>query len=274
MILTEPVPPPDPGPPASPAASPAPGVAEAAVDLHAVSLAFGPKQVFRDLDLRLEAGRVHALIGPPAVGKSTTLKLIAGLMRPDAGEVHVLGQRIDDLSERALGAVRERMGMLFQNNALFDVSVGENVAFPLRRIDAGLTEATIRARVSERLAKVALAGFEERQPAELSGGQKKRVGLARATVADAALVLYDEPTAGLDPVTSQKIYDLVRGEQRATESTAVVVSSDVAGVLTIADHVAMFYEGRVVFTGSPDEARASRVPVVHQFVHGTLEGPL
>lgn len=245
-----------------------------AVELRRIMLAFGAKAVLRDLDLRLEAGRIHALIGPPAVGKSATLKLMAGLLRPDGGEVHVLGQRIDTLAERALGPVRARMGMLFQNNALFDVSVGENVAFPLRRGDASLSEAAIAERVAERLAKVALPGLETRQPRDLSGGQKKRVGLARATVADVALVLYDEPTAGLDPVTSQKIYDLVKGEQRATGGTAVVVSSDVGGVLTIADHVVMLHEGRVVFEGTAHDARASPIPVVHQFVHGTLEGPL
>src|SRR5450432_482110 len=169
---------------------------------------------------------------------------------------------------------RKGIGMLFQNNALFDfMSVSENIAFPLRRL-FDLPEAEIAARVAERLGRVDLAGFEARVPASLSGGQKKRVGVARATVTRAPIVLYDEPAAGLDPVTSQKIFDLLRAEQLAAKATVIMVSSDLDRMLTVTDRVGMMYRGELIFDGTTDEARASIEPRVRQFVHGLTEGPL
>ena len=169
--------------------------------------------------------------------------------------------------------MRRKIGMLFQNYALFDMSVFDNIAFPLRRL-FDLPDDEIAERVAERLARVALPGTEQRIPASMSGGQKKRIGVARATVARPPIVLYDEPTAGLDPVTSQKIYDLIRDEQREQGTTCMVISSDVNGVLTIADRVGMLHEGALIFDGTVDEARASTIPAVRQFVHGLTEGPL
>jgi phospholipid/cholesterol/gamma-HCH transport system ATP-binding protein len=164
--------------------------------------------------------------------------------------------------------------MLFQNNALFDfMTVSDNIAFPLRRLYK-LPEDEIRARVAERLKCVSLPGFEGRMPAGLSGGQKKRIGVARATVARAPIVFYDEPAAGLDPVTSQKIFNLLREEQRAAGASVVMVSSDLDRLLTVTDRVGMMYRGRLIFDGTTEEARASRNPYVHQFVHGEPEGPL
>lgn len=230
--------------------------------------------VLRGVTLRVPAGGIYALIGPPASGKSVLFKVIAGLLEPARGEVSVDGDRLTGLDDVSLARVRRKMGMLFQNYALFDfMTVGDNVAFPLRRLYQ-LPQGEVQARVAERLERVSLPGLEDRWPTALSGGQKKRVGIARATVARAPIVLYDEPTAGLDPVTSQKIYQLIRDEQRAQGSTVVAISSDVSGLLTIADRVGMLHRGRLVFDGTVAQARASTEPVVRQFVHGLTEGPL
>jgi len=230
--------------------------------------------VLDGVNLHAPPASILALVGPGASGKSVLLKSVAGLLRPDRGDVFVDGVSLADKDEPGLAEVRKGIGMLFQNYALFDyLTVGENVAFPLRRL-FDLPEEEIQARVSERLERVSLPGFEDRIPRSLSGGQKKRVGIARATVARAPILLYDDPTAGLDPVTSQKIYDLIKGEQREQRGCVVMISSDVAGVLTIADRVAMLHQGKLVFEGSADEAKTSVDPVVRQFIHGLVEGPL
>ncbi len=229
--------------------------------------------VLRGVTLDVPPGCVYALIGPGASGKSVLLKVIAGLLKPESGHVEVDGENITGMDEVAMMGVRRKIGMLFQNYALFDMTVGENIGFPLKRL-FDMKEAEIAERVAERLDRVALPGIENRIPSSLSGGQKKRVGVARATIAKPPIVLYDEPTAGLDPVTSQKIYDLVRDEQRARNATVMVISSDVAGVLTIADRVGMMHKGRLIFDGTVDEAKRSKIPEVDQFVHGKTEGPL
>lgn len=230
--------------------------------------------VLDGVNLHAPPASILALVGPGASGKSVLLKSVAGLLRPDRGDVFVDGVSLADKDEPGLAEVRKGIGMLFQNYALFDyLTVGENIAFPLRRL-FDLPEEEVQARVSERLARVSLPGFEHRIPRSLSGGQKKRVGIARATVARAPILLYDDPTAGLDPVTSQKIYDLIKGEQREQRGCVVMISSDVAGVLTIADRVAMLHRGKLVFEGSADEAKTSVDPVVRQFIHGLVEGPL
>jgi phospholipid/cholesterol/gamma-HCH transport system ATP-binding protein len=234
----------------------------------------GAKEVLRGVSFRVPAGCVYALIGPGAAGKSVLLKALAGLVRPHRGAVRIEGAEVSRMSEAELADIRKRIGMLFQNYALFDyLSVGENIAFPLRRLFR-LPEDEIRARVAERLRRMALPGYEERSVGGLSGGQKKRVGVARATIARPPLLLYDEPTAGLDPVTSQKIYDLIREEQRDQGTTNVVISSDVKGLLSIADRVGMLHRGQLIFEGTVGEAMACDIPEVHQFVHGLPDGPL
>jgi phospholipid/cholesterol/gamma-HCH transport system ATP-binding protein len=238
-----------------------------------VSKAFAAP-VLREVSLRVPEGCITALIGPGASGKSLLLKLITGLVRPDQGRVTVDADEVTSLGEIALGRVRRRIGMLFQNNALFDhMTVSDNIAFPLRRLFSH-PASEVRERVAERLERVALPGFEPRMPSGLSGGQRKRVGIARATITRAPIVLYDEPTAGLDPVTSQKIYNLIRDEQRADGSTVVVISSDVHGVLSIADRVAMLHRGALVFDGTVEEARAAHSPALRQFLNGLEDGPL
>lgn len=245
---------------------------EPAVELRNVSLSF-TRPVLRGIQLAIPRGCLYGLIGPGASGKSVLLKCLAGLVRPQAGEVRVLGEDVLALDGPALTALRQRMGMLFQNNALFDfMTVAENVGFPLRQ--RGAPHQQIAERVRERLARVGLAGFEERLPARLSGGQKKRVGVARATVAAAELVLYDEPAAGLDPVTSQRIFDLLRAEQRAAGATVVMVSSDLDRLLPVTDRIGVLLDGRLAFDGSVDDARRSDHDAVRQFVTGSPDGPL
>src|SRR6185312_9187433 len=233
-----------------------------ALALRGVSKSFrtaaGPNVVLRDVTLEVPRGCLYGLVGPGAAGKSVVLKLLAGLVKPDRGEVIVDGEDITQMNELPLQAVRAKIGMLFQNNALFDhMTVAENISFPLRRLYA-LPEDEIAARM----------------PSGLSGGQKKRVGVARATVARAGIVLYDEPAAGLDPVTSQKIFELLREEQRAAGATVVMVSSDLDRLLTVTDRVGMLYKGRLIFDGTTKEAQESTEPRVRQFVHGLTEGPL
>jgi phospholipid/cholesterol/gamma-HCH transport system ATP-binding protein len=250
------------------------------ISLQGVSKSFrvggaaGAAEVLRDVHLTVPEGCLYGLIGPGASGKSVLLKMITGLMRPDRGSVVVLGEDVTQISDIKLQELRKRIGMLFQNNALFDhMTVFDNIAFPLRRLYRP-PEDEVKRRVAERLACVSLPGFEDRMPAGLSGGQKKRVGVARATVTQAPVVLYDEPAAGLDPVTSQKIFELLREEQRASNATVIMVSSDLDRLLTVTDRVGMMYRGRLIFDGTTQEALTSEEPRVKQFVHGLTEGPL
>ncbi|MBX3260601.1 MAG: ATP-binding cassette domain-containing protein [Labilithrix sp.] len=250
------------------------------ITIQSVSKAFRPSgggppnQVLEGVSLHVPASCLYGLIGPGASGKSVLLKMIVGLMKPDSGSITVDGVDVTQASELDLQKMRLKFGMLFQNNALFDhMTVGDNIAFPLRRL-TDLGEDQIKDRVMERLAHVALTGFEGRLPAGLSGGQKKRVGVARATITRAPIVLYDEPAAGLDPVTSQKIFELLREEQRASGATVVMVSSDLDRLLTVTDRVGMMYRGRLIFDGTTHEAQTSEEPRVRQFVHGLTEGPL
>ncbi|WP_437683316.1 ABC transporter ATP-binding protein [Sorangium sp. So ce131] len=244
------------------------------IRIEQLTKSFGGLPVLRGVDLEVPAGCLYGLIGPGASGKSVLLKTITGLVRPERGRVLVDGKDVHALSEIELQQFRLKFGMLFQNNALFDyMTVGENIAFPLRRL-YDLSEDEIEERVAERLRVVSLSGFEDRMPAGLSGGQKKRVGVARATIARGEIVLYDEPAAGLDPVTSQRIFELLRAEQRAMNATVVMVSSDLDRLLTVTDRVGMLYRGRLIFDGTTAEAKASDDPRVRQFVHGLTEGPL
>lgn len=230
--------------------------------------------VLRDVSFDVPDGCLYGLIGPGASGKSVLLKSIVGLIKPDAGAILVDGEDVTKMDDLQLGKFRLKFGMLFQNNALFDyMPVGDNIAFPLRRL-YDLPEDEIRARVAERLQRMALPGFEERAVGGLSGGQKKRIGVARATVTRAPIILYDEPAAGLDPVTSQKIFNLLREEQRAANATVVMVSSDIDRLLTVTDRVGMLYKGRLIFDGTTEEAKTSQHPAVRQFIYGLDEGPL
>ena len=247
---------------------------EPRIRIENVTKSFGARAVLRGVNLRVPDGCLYGLIGPGAAGKSVLLKLMTGLLKPDRGHVIVDEKDLAAMSELELQAFRLKFGMLFQNNALFDyMTVGENIAFPLRRTTK-LDDDAISERVAERLRVVSLPGFEGRMPSGLSGGQKKRVGVARATITQAEIVLYDEPAAGLDPVTSQRIFEMLRAEQRAANATVVMVSSDLDRLLTVTDRVGMLYKGELIFDGTTEEAKTSTEPRVRQFVHGLTEGPL
>jgi phospholipid/cholesterol/gamma-HCH transport system ATP-binding protein len=245
-----------------------------AIRVRDVHKRYGHRDVLSGVSLDVRRGAKLGLIGPAASGKSALLKLICGLEPPDRGEVEVLGTSLVGLREAALGDVRQRIGMLFQNYALFDfLNVAGNVAFPLEQ-RGGLAAGVIAERVRGRLRAVGLAGSEDKLVSELSGGMKKRVGIARATVADAELVIYDEPSAGLDPVTTQKIYDLLADDHARTGATVVAVSSDVVALTSFVDEIAFVYRGRIWYRGPASAIIDADDPVVRQFVRGEHEGPL
>ena len=229
--------------------------------------------VLKGVNLFVPQGCLYGLIGPGASGKSLLLKHIVGLLKPERGTVTVDGQDIVAMPELELQGFRKNIGIAFQNNALFDhLSVGENIAFPLRRLHQHLSEEQIQQRVAERLEAVSLPGLQDRSPPSLSGGQKKRVAVARATVAKPPIIIYDEPAAGLDPVTSQKIFNLLKKEKG--DATVLMVSSDLDRMLTVTDRVGMMLDGQVIFDGTTHEAQTSSNEYVNQFVHGLTQGPL
>jgi phospholipid/cholesterol/gamma-HCH transport system ATP-binding protein len=235
---------------------------------------YGARRVLEDVSLEVAPGKRLGLIGPAASGKSVLCKLVCGLEQPDAGAIEVFGESVVGKREVQLGELRRRIGMLFQNYALFDfLTVEQNVAFPLIQ-RGGMQGDAIATRVAERLRAVGLAGSEHKLTAELSGGMKKRVGIARATVADAELVIYDEPSAGLDPVTTQKIYDLLAADQVRTGASVLAVSSDVVALASFVDEIAFLYRGHIVYRGPAATIADAPDPLVRQFVRGDLEGPL
>ncbi len=251
-------------------------MSEVAVRISEVHKAYEARRVLDGISLELVKGTRLGLIGPAASGKSVLCKLICGLEQPDRGDIEVFGERINGKREEQLGALRKRIGMLFQNYALFDfLTVEENVAFPLEQGGAGvLTADQIAERVASRIRSVGLAGSENKLTGELSGGMRKRVGIARATVTDAELVIYDEPSAGLDPVTTQKIYDLLAADQQRTGATVLAVSSDVVALAKFVDEIAFLYDHRIVYRGPASSIADSPNALVRQFVRGDLEGPL
>ena len=235
---------------------------------------FGAQTVLDGVSFRIENGESVAIIGRSGTGKSVLLKHIVGLMKPVAGHVEIGGEDIVGMRTRQLNEVRKRMGMLFQSAALFDsLTVGENVALPLRT-HTRMDDTQIRARVKERLEWVGLEGVERSKPASLSGGMRKRVGLARAIVMDPAIILYDEPTTGLDPIMADVIDQLIRSLQRRMGVTTVAVTHDLASAFKIADRIAMLHEGRVVFTGTVAETRSTTDPLMRQFIEGSSTGPI
>jgi phospholipid/cholesterol/gamma-HCH transport system ATP-binding protein len=246
----------------------------AAIRLDDVHKRYGHRHVLEGISLAVEPGKKLGLIGPAASGKSVILKLICGLEQPDTGSITVLGESVVGRAEVQLGDLRQRIGMLFQNYALFDfLTVAGNVAFPLEQ-RGGMAPDAIAERVQTRLRAVGLAGSEQKLTGELSGGMKKRVGIARATVADAEIVIYDEPTAGLDPVTTQKIYDLLAADQQRTGATVLAVSSDVVALAGFVDEIAFLYRGHILYRGPAATIADAPDPIVRQFVRGELEGPL
>jgi len=241
------------------------------VDLHK---SFGRQKVLDGLDLDIEDGKTTVIIGRSGGGKSVLLKHIIGLLRPERGQILIDGTDITKLNDRALNEIRKKFGMLFQEAALFDsMTVGENVAFPLRE-HTTMKEKEIRETVADRLHSVGLTGVEEKMPSELSGGMRKRVGLARAIALHPQIVLFDEPTTGLDPVMTEAINRLIIDTQKNLNLTCVVISHDIRSIFEIGHRIAMLYEGKIIENGTPEELRGSQNPVILQFLAGSIEGPI
>ena len=240
------------------------------IKLNHINMEFHGKQILHDINLEVAKGETMVIIGPSGSGKSTILRLIIGLLKPTTGEVLIKGQEISDLPEDQLNKVRLDMGMVFQYSALFDsMTVGGNVAFALREHQK-LSESKVQEIVCDKLSLVGLEGYEKAMPAELSGGMKKRVSLARAIAANPPIVLYDEPTSGLDPVISRQIDDLIVKAQKNLGVTSVVVTHDMVSVFRIADRIAMLHNGEVIELSSKEEFKKSPREEVQQFIEYSL----
>ncbi|HEX6100763.1 MAG TPA: ABC transporter ATP-binding protein [Thermoanaerobaculia bacterium] len=244
------------------------------ISLQHLYKAFDGKQVLNDMSIEVAQGESLVIVGGSGTGKSVTLKHIIGLLRPDQGRVLIAGEDITAMSEVELNRFRRHFGMAFQEGALFDsMSVFENIAFPLRR-HTKMTEAEIRTRVEECLDDVHLHGVEKKRPSELSGGMRRRVGFARAISLKPDILLFDEPTTGLDPVISDVIADLIVEMDQKLGTTTVTITHDMKVAFKIADRVAMLHRGTIVEEGTPEEFQASKNPIVRQFIEGRAEGPL
>src|SRR5712672_7268 len=231
----------------------------------------GQQEILRGIDLEVATGETLAIIGRSGGGKSVLLKHLVGLMQPSAGEIWIQGQNIIGMSERQLGEIRKKIGILFQSGALFDsMTVEENIAFPLR--EAGMRDVTaMRARVNEVLEVVELEGENAKMPESLSGGMRKRVGLARAIIRQPSCVLYDEPTSGLDPVVSDSINRLIRRLQERFQMTSIVVTHDMKSAVHVGDRIAYLHEGRIYFQGTPAELKQCEDPIIQDFLLGRSE---
>jgi len=237
------------------------------IDVQDLYKSFNGFPVLKGVNLKIPEGTTTVILGGSGSGKTVLMKHIMGLFKPDSGQVIVDGQNVSIMSRQELAVFRQRMGMVFQSAALFDsMTVADNVAFPLREHNPGLSEAEIQEKVKEKLAVVDLHGVEQKFPAELSGGMRKRVGLARAIVREPKIVLYDEPTTGLDPLTTESVDEMIIHARERLTVTSVVISHDVGSAFHIADRIAMLNEGRVVEEGTPVEVRNTKEPFTRQFL--------
>jgi phospholipid/cholesterol/gamma-HCH transport system ATP-binding protein len=241
------------------------------VAVRSLAKRIGRQEILRGVDLEVRTGETLAIIGRSGGGKSVLLKHIVGLMEPDAGEIWIEGQNIIGMDERQLAAIRTKVGILFQGGALFDsMTVGENIAFPLR--EAGERDPNVlRSRVREMLEVMEMEGEEDKMPVSLSGGMKKRVGLARSIVRRPSCVLYDEPTSGLDPVVADSINRLIRRLQERFGMTSIVVTHDMKSAFDVADWIAYLHQGRIYFHGTTAELRQSTDPLIQDFLLGRSE---
>ncbi len=231
---------------------------------------FGENKVLNGIDLEINAGETLVIIGRSGCGKSVLIKHIVGLLRPDSGHVTVEGMDVNELNDKELYELRKKFGFLFQGAALFDsMTVYENIALPLVESSNGYSKNEIDKAVGEKLDLVGLPGAEDLKPAELSGGMKKRVGLARALITDPDYILYDEPTTGLDPIMSDSIDNLIKELSGKLNATAVVVTHDMYSVKNVADKVAMIHEGLIHFTGAPKDLLSSKDKVITDFIKRT-----
>ena len=241
------------------------------VSVKGIEKSFGLNRVLNGIDLDFERGKTTVILGPSGTGKSVLLKHIVGLIKPDAGEVYFEGTRVDTLKEPELVAIRKRIGYMFQLGALFDsMTVADNIAFPLIE-HTDMDEDRQLERVARVLALVGLAGFENKMPAELSGGQQRRIALARSVVLEPCMILYDEPTTGLDPVRADLINELIIALTRQMGITSIVVTHDIASANKVADRILLMHEGRVICDGAPEQIRESTNPIVQRFINGEAD---
>ena len=244
------------------------------IEIENLHKSFNNHKVLNGLNLKIERGKTTVIIGRSGCGKSILLKHIMGILKPERGRILIDNQDIAILNEKQLNSLRLKMGMVFQSSALFDsLSVGDNVGFALIEHQQ-LSKSEISARVRESLAMVGLSGIEKLMPAELSGGMKKRVALARAVCIRPEIIIYDEPTTGVDPITADIINELIRGLHDKLKVTSIAVTHDMRSAYRIADWIAMLYQGKIIACGLSKEIRNATDPVVHQFINGLSTGPI
>ena len=246
---------------------------EVLIRFDGLQKSFGTKVIYTGLDLEVRRGETLTVIGGSGTGKSVLLKCLIGLLRPDGGSIRFDGDELTGLTEEEYIPVRRKIAMLFQGAALFDsLSVAENVAYPIREHFPSIGEGELADRVTQKLEMVGLPGIESMRPADLSGGMKKRVGLARAIAIDPEVVLYDEPTTGLDPINTRRINELIVKLNEELRVTSIVVTHDMESAYTVSHRMAMLYDHRILASGTVDEMRASTIPEVRNFVRGMVEG--
>ncbi|HEY5094355.1 MAG TPA: ATP-binding cassette domain-containing protein [Candidatus Eremiobacteraceae bacterium] len=247
---------------------------DVAVSLQCVEMRYGPKIVLSDCSMDCKRGEITCVIGLSGAGKSSILRVINGLRRAHRGHVFINKVETTHLSERAMIDIRKKMGFAFQYSALFDsLTVGENVGYPLYE-HTTLSNDEIRARVDQTLEALGLEGVDKKMPGEMSGGMQKRIGFARAVVNDPEIILFDEPTTGLDPIMTHVITDTIKRMQTKLKATCVVVSHDMPSVYAIADNIAMLFEGTIIEYGPVSRIKASKNPIVQQFLEGSEVGPI
>lgn len=241
------------------------------VDLHK---SFNDHHVLQGVNLKIDTGETMVIIGRSGGGKSILLKHIIGILKPNSGKVLIDGANVFDINDDEINHFRMQIGMLFQGSALFDsLTVRENIGFSLYE-HTHLSNEEIDRRIKDKLRMVGLSGIEELMPAELSGGMKKRVGLARAICTEPKIILYDEPTTGLDPIMADAINDLIIRMRKELKITSIVVTHDMTSAYKVGTRISMLYEGRIVGTGTPDEIRNSKDPLIQQFITGSAQGPI
>ncbi len=244
------------------------------IEIHNLYKSFGTQMILNNLSLTVRRGETKAVIGRSGVGKSVLLKNIVGLIKPDSGSIKISGVEVTDLDEKAYNKLRMEIGMVFQGGALFDsMSVGENVAFVLNEF-MNLDKKTINDRVIDALHLVGLQNVEHMMPSQLSGGMRKRVSLARVLCMEPQIILYDEPTSEVDPITAAALNNLIIEMRDRLKATSIVVTHDMNSAFQIADSIAMFYRGQVIADGTPEQMKNSKHPVVQQFIRGEAQGPI
>ena len=244
------------------------------IEIKELYKSFGGQKVLEGLNLKINKGSTYVVIGRSGCGKSVMLKHIVGILKPDKGKVFVDDQEVSALALKELSALRMRIGMVFQGGALFDsLSVAENVGFGLIEHNRA-SHKEILERIKESLDLVGLSGIENKMPSALSGGMKKRVALARAICIKPEVILYDEPTTGVDPITADAINELIKSLHDKLKVTAIAVTHDMRSAYKIADRIAMMYQGKIIAEGSPEEIQNTKDPVVHQFINGLSKGPI